>query len=163
MPTFTSRPGRVADGESCSCGHTRNPGARLDAGAGPAGGALPHRLLPEHYPDGKPAGNFADVYRVELELDPPAPQPHPRTYAIKVLRGVNDDGGRTTRRRGWKHEIGVMERVRDSNCPNLAAVVDHSRTGSRGDSVSWRRSTRAGSRLSSGLRQRAPPLHPRSG
>jgi molybdopterin biosynthesis enzyme len=60
-------------------------------------------------PDGKPAGNFADFYRVELALGPVAPQPHPRTYATKVLRDVSGDGGRKTRRRGWKHETGVVE------------------------------------------------------
>jgi serine/threonine protein kinase len=60
-------------------------------------------------------GTFAEVFSVEL--DPPPP--HSRTYAVKVSR---EGAGR---RRGWEHEVGVMQRVRDADCPHLAAVRDH--------------------------------------
>jgi hypothetical protein len=43
-------------------------------------------------PEGKPAGHFADVYRVEL--DPPPPRTN--TYAAKVLKppvATSDPGG----------------------------------------------------------------------
>jgi hypothetical protein len=78
-------------------------------------------------PNGKPAGNFADVYRVELELHPPTPQPQPRTYAAKVSRRVPDatKRRRDSTSRQWEHEIKVMQRVREADCPHLAAVVDH--------------------------------------
>jgi serine/threonine protein kinase len=61
-------------------------------------------------------GAFGEVFIVELE----PPPPHPRTWAVKVSRGrgVGCQGE-------WEHEIGVMQRVRDADCPHLAAVRDH--------------------------------------
>jgi serine/threonine protein kinase len=60
-------------------------------------------------------GNFAEVFIVMLE----PPPPNPISYAVKVSR---DRGGA---RRGWEHELRVMERVADAKCPYLAALKDY--------------------------------------
>jgi serine/threonine protein kinase len=76
-----------------------------------------HYLITDHISTTRNARGeiVSEVFTVE-----PDPRPlQPCTYALKVCPGGD------AARPGWEHEVSVMQRVRNTECPHLAAVRDH--------------------------------------